>query len=179
MTQSKLLDPKYVRFDELVQRTRDNKDRIVANYEAVVKEALKVGLAYYRKFRISEFIVHRKNRDGLIITSMRLHQIIEDWNRTGVTLALLRDATSFEEPESRINEKAFMEKVKCDPRLPRYNEGDGRTATTACSHFIQGLKAIDQGLVPYIFKRGHTPAGGRLTHMRQGHQKNRSFYKIC
>ena len=160
MACSKAVPPQFQKAGELLERARSSAHGIVAHYELFVVEALKVGLAYERVWRIEHCIVHRKNRDGLICTGSRVHEILDKIDRTGVSLSQVRDATSMEGAEDRINEKYFILKVDGDPTLPRYIVGSGQTASLACSHFVQALKAIEEGMVPYIFIRGRTPAWG-------------------
>ena len=161
MSCSKAIPSKYEAFDKLYQACLKDKTRLVANYEALLFEGIRVGLAYRRKFNIKDCIVHRANRDGLIITAQRIRKILNDLDLTGVSPSQNNDATAFEEPteeEKRLNEKAFILKLMADDWLPRYEPGTGLSSTVACSHFIQSLKAIDQALVPSICKRAHTLA---------------------
>ena len=152
----------YEKFNLLVIEFRDSHDRIVARYTELLMEGMRCGLAYTRNYLPRECIVHRANRDKVIINSARMHSIIDDVDRVGVCLDMLRDATNFEEGPDRLNEKAFMLKVEADPSLPRYRQGDGRAASCGSSHFMQALNAMEQGLVPYRLKMGHTPPWGRV-----------------
>ena len=69
---------------------------------------------------------------------------------------------NFEKPVDRPNEIVFINKVESDPALPRYKEGTGRAASVACSHFVQSLNAMEQGLVPYALKWQSACARGIL-----------------
>ena len=56
---------------------------------------------------------------------------------------LLKDATAFEEPLSRVSEKAYLQKCKNDPRLPsNVVPGQVEISSVACSHFAQALNMV-------------------------------------
>ena len=121
-------------------------DHIVSSFNQIRTLGIQDKLLYKRKVRISSVGVHRANRDGSMISGQESMKILDEVCSVGVDLDLLKDAMSFEEPPSRVNEKAFMQKCANDPRLPSCIEpGQIEVSSVACSHFNQALHSADEG----------------------------------
>jgi hypothetical protein len=119
---------------------------IVSLYELIKCEGIKLGLLEHRKLPIDRVGVHRHNRDGVIVSGREAMLLLAEVARIGVSLDLLKDATAFEEPPTRVNEKALIAKTDNDKLLARYKDGQVTASSVACSHFNQALAAVQQGL---------------------------------
>ena len=129
---------KYPEMFALVQQaTNTEEDRIVPTYADLVLLGFKHNLLYKSKFKSKEVGVHRKNRNGAMVSGREAMGIWDEIDRIGVAPELFVDATCFEEPASRINEIAFLKRVAADQHLRQYVPGDIRVSSVACSHWNQ------------------------------------------
>ena len=133
---------------EKINNTTDKEDsRIVSEYAEIVVMGFKYNLIYKRKMQAGQVGVHRKNRDGAMVSGRESSQIWDDVDRVGVAPDLYRDATAFEEPTNRINEIEFIKRCECDEFLPVPNRGDIQTSSVACSHWNQAIRMALNGMV--------------------------------
>ena len=120
--------------------------RIVAIYNEIVVMAKRDKLIYTRRVHSKCVGVHRKNREGSMVSGREAMRILDDIDKVGVTLDLLKDATAFEEPETRINESKFLVKCATDDFLANYDRGSIEVSSVSCSHFNQAMAAVIDGL---------------------------------
>ena len=100
-------------------------------------------LLYNRKVALANTGVHIDNRDGTMVSSAEALKVLDGVCAVGVDMDLLKDATAFEEPLSRVSEKAYLQKCKNDPRLPsNVVPGQVEISSVACSHFAQALNMV-------------------------------------
>jgi hypothetical protein len=139
---------KYQDLAEKIANVIDEEDsRIVSDYAEIVAMGVKYNLLYKRTLRPNEVGVHRKNRDGAMVSGRETNKIWDDVDRVGVSPDLFKDATSFEEPPNRENEIQFLKRCECDDFLPVPNPGDIQTSSVACSHWNQALRQAEAGMV--------------------------------
>jgi hypothetical protein len=93
--------------------------RVVAVYNEIKAIGVKEKLVYTRHFHPSQVGVHRKNREGAIVSGREAMRTLEDINSIGCDPSLWLDATAFEEPAGKDNEKIFLEKCATDDYLPK------------------------------------------------------------
>ena len=130
----------------LVQVKEDIDDNIVSTFNEIKTLGQQDKLLYKRRVPIPSVGVHRFNRDGSMISGQESMKILDEVCSVGVDLDLLKDAMSFEEPPSRVNETAFIQKCKNDPRLPsNIMPGQIEVSSAACSHFNQALHCVLEG----------------------------------
>jgi hypothetical protein len=109
---------KYPDLVEKIANTMDEEDsRIVSDYAEIVAMGFKYNLLYKRTLRPNEVGVHRKNRDGAMVSGREANKIWDDVDRVGVSPDLFKDATSFEEPPNKENEIKFIKRCECDEFL--------------------------------------------------------------
>jgi hypothetical protein len=102
---------KYADLAEKIANTTDHEGaRIVSDYAEIVAMGLKNGLCYKRTLLPHQVGVHRKNRDGAMVSGREAAQIWDDVDRVGVAPDLFKDATAFEEPPDRDNEIKFIKR---------------------------------------------------------------------
>ena len=140
----------YPKLDSLIADVSREDARIVPLYAEIVAEARKANLLYSRRIVSSHVGVHRKNREGAMISGLQAMKLWDEIDRVGVCPDLFSDATAFEEPRSRINEAAFLERCKGDSNLRKYNPGDIEVSSVACSHWNQAIGAAEAGLVSML-----------------------------
>jgi hypothetical protein len=146
----------------LILEADTNQDAaIVSIYQKIKELGLKVGLVEHRRIGIDKVRVHRHNRDGVMVSGREAMIILGDVNRIGVSMDLLKDATAFEEPRTRINENAFIAKTQLDKYLATYVAGQVHVSSVACSHFNQALMAVEQGIEYHDLSL--TTSSGRLS----------------
>ena len=139
---------KYPDLAQKINETMNNEGaRIVSDYAEIVEMGLKCGLLYKRPLPPDQVGVHRKNRDGAMVSGREANKIWDDVDRVGVSPDLFKDATSFEEPPNRENEIQFLKRCECDDFLPVPNPGDIQTSSVACSHWNQALRQAEAGMV--------------------------------
>ena len=139
---------KYADLAEKIANTTDHEGaRIVSDYAEIVAMGLKYGLVYKRTLLPNQVGVHRKNRDGAMVSGRESAQIWDDVDRVGVAPDLFKDATSFEEPPNRENEIKFIKRCEVDEFLPIPNPGDIQVSSVACSHWNQALRMAQAGMV--------------------------------
>jgi len=125
---------------------RNGDSAIVSLYDQIKAKGLELGLLEYRVVPIERVGVHRHNRDGVMVSGKEAMLIMAQVVRFGVAVDLLKDATAFAEPASRVNVKAFIAKTDADKLLARYNADQIQVSSVACSHFNQALAAVKQGV---------------------------------
>ena len=136
---------------EKIANTTDHEGaRIVADYAEIVAMGLKNGWCYKRTLQPHQVGVHRKNRDGAMVSGRESAQIWDDVDRVGVAPDLFKDATSFEEPPNRENEIKFIKRCEVDEFLPIPNPGDIQVSAVACSHWNQALCMARAGQVSIV-----------------------------
>ena len=119
---------------------------IVSKWNEIKRIGREINQCYRRKVKIPSVGIHRKNRDGGIVTVSTAYKVLDDVCKIGVDLDLLKDATAFEEPDTRVNEQKFIEKCNADARLPSdIAPGSIEVSAVACSHFSVGLHCVLQG----------------------------------
>ena len=139
---------KYPDLAEKITNTVDKEEsRIVSDYAEIVAMGFKHNLIYKRNLRPNQVGVHRKNRDGAMVSGREAAQIWDDVDRVGVAPDLFRDATAFEEPPNKENEIKFIKRCECDDFLPIPNPGDIQVSSVACSHWNQALRMAQAGMV--------------------------------
>ena len=122
----------------LVDEARDQpSSRIVGLYDQIKAVGSRLTLRYVRRFVPEQIGVHRFNRETEIISGLHSMQIWNDIDNMGFCADLVKDATAFEEPPSRINEKEFIQKCETDALLVTPAPGTIEVSTVACSHFSQ------------------------------------------
>jgi len=134
---------------------------IVSLYDQIKDKGLELGLLEYRVTPIERVGVHRHNRDGVMVSGKEAMLILTDVIRVGVSMDLLKDATAFAEPQSRVNVNAFIAKTDADKLLARYNADQILVSSVACSHFNQALAAVKQGV--HYDNQMLSSADGRLS----------------
>ena len=128
--------------------------RIVQLYSDIKTIGMKCGLLYKRKVKSCFVGVHRHNRDGAMVSGREAMSIWDDIDRIGVAPELYQDATAFEEPYDKQNEKAFLTRCAADPHLRAYAQGEVQISSVACSHWNQAIAAAEAGLA-YIYTALH------------------------
>ena len=125
----------------LVDAARDQPlSRIVGLYDQIKALGSRLNLLYTRRFFPMEIGVHRFNRETEMISGQHSMQIWNDIDSMGFCADLVKDATAFEEPPSRINEKEFIQKCETDALLVTPAPGTIEVSTVACSHFSQAMR---------------------------------------
>ena len=125
----------------LVDEAKDQpSSRIVGLYDHIKAVGSRLNLRYVRRFFPEQIDVHRFNRETEIISGQHAMQIWNDIDSMGFCADLVKDATAFEEPPSRINEKEFIRKCEADDPLITPAPGTVEISTVACSHFSQAMK---------------------------------------
>jgi hypothetical protein len=134
-------NPKIV---ELLKHCRNKSDAaIVSTYNEIKALGLQDKLLYNRKVVLPNTGVHIDNRDGTMVSGAEALKVLDGVAAVGVDMDLLKDATAFEEPSSRVSEKAYLQKCKNDPRLPsNVVPGQVEISSVACSHFAQALNMV-------------------------------------
>ena len=134
-------NPKIV---ELLKQCRNKSDTaIVSTYNEIKALGLQDKLLYNRKAGLPNTGVHIDNRDGTMVSGAEALKVLDGVCAVGVDMDLLKDATAFEEPLSRVSEKAYLQKCKNDPRLPsNVVPGQVEISSVACSHFAQALNMV-------------------------------------
>ena len=136
-------------FRKLYQRALEEEEsRIVPLWAELVKLGLSLNMVYKRKALPTKVGVHRKNRDGAIVSGREAMGIWDDIDKIGVSPDLYKDATAFEEPSSKINEIEFLKLCKSDEFLRNYSSGEIEISAVACSHWNQALAGAMAQLVP-------------------------------
>ena len=136
---------------KLIDQALSSQDaRIVPIYAEIVELGLKCGLLYKRKAPSKTVGVHRGNREGEMVSGSAAHTIWDEVDRVGVCPDLFKDATSFEEPQSRINETKFLERCATDKLLREYKLGDIQLSSVACSHWNQAIGAAEDGMATFV-----------------------------
>ena len=108
---------------------------IVSTYNEIKLLALQDNILYQRKVLTTSTGVHRHNRDRTMISGQEALKVLDDVCKVGVDLDLIKDATAFEEPASRVNERAFLQKCQNDDRLPsQMVQGCIEISSVACTH---------------------------------------------
>ena len=88
----------------LVDEARDQpSSRIVGLYDQIKALGSRLNLLYRRRFFPGQIGVHRFNRETEMISGLHSMQIWNDIDNMGFCEDLVKDATAFEEPPSRIN----------------------------------------------------------------------------
>jgi hypothetical protein len=132
---------------KIATATGSEESRIVADYAEIVDMGFAHNLLYKRKLRPDHVGVHRKNREGAMVSGSAAAQIWDDVDRVGVAPDLFRDATSFEEPPNKENEIKFIKRCECDDFLVVPIPGDIQVSSVACSHWNQALRMALAGMV--------------------------------
>ena len=142
-----VMPSKYPDMQKLVDLAVSGDDtRIVPLYAEIVELGFKHGLLYKRKCKTKNVGVHRKNRDGAMVCGKESMNIWDEVDRIGVCPDLFKDATAFEEPPDRVNEKAFLIRCAADKHLRKYKPGDIQISSIACSHWNQALGSAEEEL---------------------------------
>jgi hypothetical protein len=103
-------NPKIV---ELLKQCRNKSDTaIVSTYNEIKALGLQDKLLYNRKVALANTGVHIDNRDGTMVSGAEALKVLDGVCAVGVDMDLLKDATAFEEPLSRVSEKAYLQKCK-------------------------------------------------------------------
>jgi hypothetical protein len=136
-------------FRKLYKRALEEEEsRIVPLWAEMVKLGLGLNMVYKRKALPTKVGVHRRNRDGAIVSGRESMGIWDDIDKIGVSPDLYKDATAFEEPSSRINEIEFLKLCKSDESLRNYSSGEIEISAVACSHWNQALAGAMAQLAP-------------------------------
>ena len=109
------------------------------------KLGLHLQFSYVRKLRFKQVCPHRRNRDGTLVSSKECLTLWDDIDRTGVSCDLYKDATCFEEADSKENVTKFIELLKADPLLPGYAKDEIEFASVACTHWNTALAMAQEG----------------------------------
>ena len=107
---------------------------IVALYNQIKVLGAQDRLHYQRQLHPTQVGVHRKNRDEQLVSGREALRRIDEVTTIGVDPDLYRDATAFEEPDSRENEIKFLELCALDEHLGNFEKGQIEVSSVACSH---------------------------------------------
>ena len=137
-------NPKIV---DLLQQGKDRSDTAIVSLYNVIKQlAIADKIIYQRRVPTGSIGVYRDNRDGTMVSGQEALKVLDDVCSVGIDLDLIKDATAFEEPASRVNEKAFLRKCENDHRLPsEMVEGCIEISSVSCTHFTQAMNMIIEG----------------------------------
>ena len=124
--------------------------RIVPLYNDIVKVGFEYNLIYKRKMLPWTVGVHRRNREGTMISGHECMRILDEVDRVGVAPDLYKDATCFEEPRSKLNANAFKTRAAGDPLIKDVDIETIQASSVACSHWNQALTAVRAGLVHMV-----------------------------
>ena len=129
----------------LIEEAKKDDVAIVSVYNAIKAEGVKDKVLYQRPVPILNVGVHRRNREGSMVSGTQALQLLDEIALVGVDMDLVKDATSFEEPADRRNEKLFVQKCKVDELLARYIDGQIEVSSVGCTHFNQALASVMEG----------------------------------
>ena len=148
------------------QALNEESARIVPIYAEMLELGTKYHMGYTRNLKPSQVGVHRKNRDGTMVNGREALAIWDDIDRTGVSPDLYKDATAFEEPPDRVNEKMFIRICRNDSNLRNYRPGEIEVSSVACSHWNQALASAEAGLVYIMHRLTQRPRFKHTTNMQ-------------
>ncbi len=121
----------------------------LTKWNVILKILWEHHIPYKRIVKLTELMVHPKNRGGLGVNPHDAHEIIAKVKRIGADIEHLRKATAFELspfPEEQQAQRNFNVKlVERSGGLLAPISGEERLLTVACSHFSQGCRAALAG----------------------------------
>ena len=145
----------FAKMQELIAKCgQEENARIVPMYHEIVKMGFEANLLYKRTMVPKSVGVHRRSREGTMVSGAEAMRILSEIDAVGVAPELFRDATCFEEPQSKVNAKALKEHTAGDKFIADVNVEGIQASSVACSHFNQALIAVQAGLVPSDFTHG-------------------------
>ena len=139
---------KFPKLQEIILKCgTEEQARIVPLYHEIVQLGMEYNLLYKRHMLPWTVGVHRRNREGTMISGQECMRLIDEIDRVGVAPDLYKDATCFEEPRTKINAQAFKVRAAGDSRIKEVDIDTIQASSVACSHWNQALTAAHAGLV--------------------------------
>ena len=139
---------KYPDIEALVNKASKEEDtHIVQIYAEIENLGFKHNLPYKRKLESKQVGVHRKNRDGAMVSGREAMCILDRWIASGSPQICSRMRQHSRTPLTKLMKRLSSCDAPPMSVFEIYKLGDVQVSSVARSHWNQAIGAVEEGLV--------------------------------